>query len=133
MSIRRENLNDAVELDDLTASQTATIRTQLLNLSVELERHIRVGAESAETVDLDAPIGRLTRVDAMQRQQIAAETMRRQGVRLAQVRAALTRLEQTDLFGLCTRCEEPIGWKRLSARPEAPICMNCQRQQERPR
>ena len=133
MGGRDDAHDDAFEADELTEAQTATLKTQLLALRVELERHISVGAESAETVDLDAPIGRLTRVDAMQRQQIAAETMRRQGVRLAQVRAALTRVEHGDLYGLCTRCEEPIGLRRLSARPEAPICMDCQRTQERVR
>ena len=122
--------DDEGEADDLTAAQRAALRTDLVALSAQLQRHISVGAESAEAVDLDAPIGRLTRVDAMQRQQIAAETMRRQGVRLAQVRAALNRLDTTDLYGLCSRCEEPIGWRRLSARPEAPICMTCQRKQE---
>ena len=26
----------------------------------------------------------------------------------------------------CRRCEEPIGYKRLSARPESPYCLDCQ-------
>ena len=119
------------EVDDLTESQRAELRVRLLALQDDLNQHLSRGAESAQTVDLDAPIGRLTRVDAMQRQQIAAETLRRQSVRLAQVRAALLRWPDADRFGLCTRCEEPIGWPRLSARPEAPICMTCQQTQER--
>ncbi|MCO4763682.1 MAG: TraR/DksA C4-type zinc finger protein [Myxococcales bacterium] len=118
------------EQDELTEAQCAELRSDLVSLQAELERHINVGSESAETVDLDAPIGRLTRMDAMQRQQMAAETLRRQSVRLAQVRAAIKRIDTTDLFGLCQRCEEPIGMRRLSARPEAPICMTCQRAQE---
>ncbi len=34
-------------------------------------------------------------------------------------------------FGMCEECEEQIGLKRLQARPEAPLCIQCKEEQER--
>jgi DnaK suppressor protein len=34
-------------------------------------------------------------------------------------------------FGVCESCEEPIGIKRLEARPETSLCIRCKEDQER--
>jgi DnaK suppressor protein len=34
-------------------------------------------------------------------------------------------------FGVCEVCEEPIGKKRLEARPETSLCIKCKEDQER--
>jgi DnaK suppressor protein len=34
-------------------------------------------------------------------------------------------------FGVCEVCEEPIGKKRLEARPETTLCIKCKEDQER--
>ncbi len=34
-------------------------------------------------------------------------------------------------FGQCETCEEPIGKKRLEARPETGLCIKCKEDQER--
>jgi DnaK suppressor protein len=34
-------------------------------------------------------------------------------------------------FGVCETCEEPIGKKRLEARPETSLCIKCKEDQER--
>jgi DnaK suppressor protein len=34
-------------------------------------------------------------------------------------------------FGICEICEEPIGKKRLEARPETSLCIKCKEDQER--
>ena len=35
------------------------------------------------------------------------------------------------VFGVCEICEEPIGKKRLEARPETSLCIKCKEDQER--
>ena len=49
---------------------------------------------------------------------------------LEQVRDALRRIED-GTFGQCESCEEPIGKKRLEARPETGLCIKCKEDQER--
>ena len=34
-------------------------------------------------------------------------------------------------FGVCEICDEPIGKKRLEARPETTLCIKCKEDQER--
>jgi DnaK suppressor protein len=43
---------------------------------------------------------------------------------------ALRKLDE-GTFGICERCEEPIGKKRLEARPETTLCIQCKEAQER--
>ena len=73
--------------------------------------------------------GRIPRVDAMAQQKMAAATRQRQQLRLQQVSAALRALDEGE-YGVCRRCEDDIAWKRLQARPESPICVDCQSELE---
>lgn len=47
----------------------------------------------------------------------------------AQVKKALERKEQ-GLYGVCEECEKPIAPERLAARPNATLCIDCQRKRE---
>ena len=49
---------------------------------------------------------------------------------LAKVDLALKKIED-GTFGICEVCEEPIGKKRLEARPETGLCIRCKEDQER--
>jgi DnaK suppressor protein len=44
--------------------------------------------------------------------------------------AALRRMEEGS-YGACNECDEPIGYKRLSARPTAEQCIICKEESER--
>ncbi|PNU18830.1 hypothetical protein C2E25_15690 [Geothermobacter hydrogeniphilus] len=112
---------------------TADIRKfkdALLARRVELEKQLTSSAESAAAVDLDQPIGRLSRMDAMQQQQMTLAGRRIAEQRLQQIAAALERIA-TDAYGICVDCEEEIDPARLRARPESPFCVDCQERRER--
>lgn len=82
--------------------------------------------ESARPVDLNDPIGRLSRMDAIQQQQMALNAKKQIEINLELLEQALKRLER-DEYGVCLSCEGPIEEKRLLAKPEAPFCTKCQR------
>ncbi len=113
----------------LTEQQINELRVNLLSLQVEFTALLEGATKGAETVSLDQPIGRLSRMDAMQQQSMAQANTRIARQRLAQIRAALTRYDQ-DEYGLCVDCGEDIGFGRLKARPESPFCLECQKQRE---
>lgn len=83
-------------------------------------------AESAAaTVQLDQGAqGRLSRMDAMQQQAMAASQVQRLRTELRKVEAALDRLA-AGTFGTCCRCDEPMTPERLQADPAAPFCQDC--------
>jgi DnaK suppressor protein len=119
-------------MDELTAEQTAELRDVLVALRGELERLLDATREGTRPVDLDEPIGRLTRMDAMQQQSMSAANRGEHDLRLRLVQQALRAMEQ-ETYGLCRKCEEPVGYARLKARPESPFCIDCQDAIERKR
>lgn len=81
--------------------------------------------ESSATVVLDqTSVGRLSRMDAMQGQQMALESERRRKEQLLQIKSALKRIETGD-FGYCSVCENEIAIGRLNIVPTATRCVDC--------
>lgn len=50
--------------------------------------------------------------------------------KLQDVITALRSIESGD-YGTCARCGEPIEIERLEVKPDATLCVNCQREVER--
>ena len=110
------------QLDKFT-EQLSTLRDNLL-AQYDSNRH------AADTVVLDqSKVGRLSRMDAMQHQQMAQSTQRSIAGRLKLVHAALAKVTSGD-YGYCDECGDEISPERLSVQPEAPCCFACQSQQE---
>ncbi len=116
-------------VEELTDGQERELHERLRALEVELREVLARGREGAQVVSLDQPIGRVSRMDAMQQQKMAEAARRQAERRLGQVKVALAALEEGD-YGLCRECDEPIGHRRLSARPETPFCLACQGRRE---
>lgn len=115
---------------ELTSSQIAGMKKLLLERKAELEELLDNTEKGARPVSLDQPIGRLSRMDALQQQSMSQASRQVAGQRLEQVRAALHRIESGD-YGYCVDCDEEIEPARLQARPEAPFCIDCQGARER--
>ncbi|MGD8859140.1 MAG: TraR/DksA C4-type zinc finger protein [Myxococcales bacterium] len=114
-------------MDELTSAQLRELEQRLRGLEQELEGQLELGADGARPVQLDqSSVGRVSRMDAMQQQAMAQATRRSQQLRLSQCRSALSAMAR-DEYGYCRSCDEPIGYGRLSARPEALLCLRCQR------
>jgi DnaK suppressor protein len=112
-------------MDELTTEQIEELREALETLRDELQQQLSATREGTRPVDLDEPIGRLTRMDAIQQQKMTSANRFNDDVRLRQVLQSLDAIE-AEMYGLCRRCEDPIGYPRLRARPEAPYCLSCQ-------
>lgn len=108
----------------MTAGQLEEFRELLHATQAELRASLSASAAQAAPVSPDNAMGRLTRQDAMQAQQMALEVRRRNQARLQQVEAAIRKLD-SGAYGICVRCEEEISLARLRVRPEAPICVRC--------
>jgi DnaK suppressor protein len=115
-------------MDELTPEQIAELREDLLALEVELAESLVATAEGVKPVDLDEPIGRLSRMEAMQQQKMAEANRARTQSRLRGVKRAL--VLAGDDYGFCRTCDDPIGFRRLKARPESALCITCQSELE---
>ncbi len=98
--------------------------TKLLDLLKDTEAQMAQSGEDRAPVAVDGRMGRVSRGDAIQVQQMAVETGRRREEKLSRVRSALGRLRDGS-YGLCGRCRQPIGQARLDAMPEVVLCVRC--------
>lgn len=113
-----------------SVAEQAEFRAKLSQLVQSLEQALADSAEAARPVELDQPtVGRVSRIDAIQQQQMLEATRRAMQSRLQLSRGALRRLEE-DEFGDCQACGENIGEARLRARPESLYCIECQTARE---
>ncbi len=99
-------------------------RSQLENLANEINADLQASKDSADIVKLDTSIGRLSRMDAMQNQQMAFELRRRQENQLLRIQNALKRMDE-GRYGLCGKCKKPIAEERLETPPDVVICVRC--------
>ena len=106
-------------------TQLKQFRKQLLQMRADLEQIEQESKDNTETVELDqCKVGRLSRMDAMQVQQMALESERRRKLQLQKIEAALKRIDNDD-FGYCFVCGDEIALNRLLADPTNTRCINC--------
>lgn len=111
----------------LKDAEIAVFRQALLEEREDLQGNTTSSAEDRATVTLDQQsVGRLSRMDAMQRQAMAQATERRRQGRDARITAALHRIDAGE-YGFCQECGEEIGKPRLELDPTIPTCISCAR------
>lgn len=109
----------------IDGSVAEEFRRRLLAMRADFDAAAEASREAAETVVLDqASVGRLSRIDALQGQQMALEGARRREQMLVRIEAALKRIE-TGTFGDCYVCGEAIDARRLSVDPTITRCLRC--------
>jgi DnaK suppressor protein len=97
----------------------------LLTLKAEIENLSRLAEDDRATVELDQQsVGRLSRMDALQRQAMAEASERSRAIELQKINAALRRIEDGE-YGYCMECGEEIAAKRLEIDPAASHCIRC--------
>jgi DnaK suppressor protein len=122
-------------MDALTPDQLASLQAALEQRQATLLRQIadRPNSESnrtpaveeVETSPADSASNRTLN-------QLEAEADEHRTAQLTALRHALARVADGS-YGACENCDEPIGYSRLQARPEARLCIACQTRIEQAR
>lgn len=109
------------------SDDTGHWRRRLEEALAALDADEALGREDRATVLLDQQsVGRLSRMDALQRQAMAQAAERRRLGQRRRIAAALARIEEGE-FGYCTDCGEEIAPARLEQDPAVPTCLSCAR------
>jgi len=107
----------------MDSDQIRTLKSKLLEMKAALEADTDSG--QADTVELDqSRVGRLSRIDALQSQQLALEAGRRRERQRLAIEGALRRIESGD-YGYCYACGEEMSFERLSFDPTLTRCIEC--------
>lgn len=108
----------------MTEEELSVIRQKIDGRIEELTTLLRNDSGDTKPIEPDVSIGRLSRLDSMQMQQMALEQHRRQEAELQKLKEALKRIENGS-YGQCLMCRQPIAPARLEAQPEAILCIDC--------
>ena len=109
----------------LSSEQIDELHADLLQMQDQLTELVALSKESAEPVTLDQQsVGRVSRIDAIQQQQMAKANLAHNKRSLIRIEFILKLIAQ-DEYGFCADCDEPIGFARLKAQPDTPLCVRC--------
>lgn len=107
---------------------TAQEKEQLLLIIRSKIEIIKVSISELEElikpIPLDASIGRISRMDAINNKTINESSMREKKKILQRLEKALENSNSKD-FGLCTKCGNEIPFGRLEYIPHTTRCVSC--------
>ena len=108
----------------MNADRIEHFRERLQELAGEINADLAANKDDSGIVQLDTSIGRLSRMDAMQNQQMALELRRRRENQLLRIENAFKRMDQ-GRYGICGKCRKPIDEARLEIFPDVVTCISC--------
>lgn len=103
------------------------LRHKLTARQRELDELSRMSTQQREAVELDqSSVGRVSRIDAIQNQEMALANARTRQAEQQRIIAALNRIKDGD-YGCCIACGEDIAPRRLASDPSVATCIACAR------
>ena len=108
----------------MEADRIAYFRELLEAKAKEVADYLESSKDTTDVVELDTSIGRLSRMDALQSQEMAKELRRRKETELKSIAKALQRIENGS-YGTCVFCRKPIAEGRLEILPDVLTCVKC--------
>lgn len=96
------------------------IEKKIKNLLIDIESL----EESCKPIAPDVAIGRISRMDAINNKSVMEASLRNATKKLNGLQIALKNID-TDDFGICLKCNQPILEGRLFILPESRFCVKC--------
>ena len=116
--------------DPLDPDAIEKMREQLELRKRDLLSQIEGVDDATRPVELDQQsVGRVSRVDAIQQQQMALANRQQAAALQRSIELALQRIDDGS-YGACLECGEAIAEARLQAQPWAGLCIDCQSARE---
>ena len=111
--------------DEFSIEQMQELRSIICTTIADIQAVLQSNSDS--TVELDqSRVGRLSRMDAMQHQQIAKAQLSAAKEKLIRYGNVLQMFDaDPEGYGYCVFCEELIPFARLRLRPESRVCVPC--------
>jgi DnaK suppressor protein len=108
----------------MDANQRQSIKAKIISDIESIEKEIVQLKEKSQPITPDCSLGRLTRQEMIQEQQVYLHSLQEDEKRLNRLRLALRNVDNED-YGECKECEEDIAYERLLLIPESVYCVRC--------
>lgn len=108
----------------MKASEKKALKQIISDKILQLQDDILELTELTRPIPLDASIGRVSRMDAINNRSVNEASLREKKSQLSRLQKATERFED-DTFGKCTRCGNDIPFGRLEYMPYTTRCVQC--------
>ncbi|SMO83341.1 TraR/DksA family transcriptional regulator [Gracilimonas mengyeensis] len=108
----------------MTSSEKEKLKKVIDDQIVVLKEDIKELQELTKPIPLDASIGRISRMDAINNKTINEASLREKKKLLQRLEKAKERADTKD-FGICTKCGNEIPYGRLEYMPHTTRCVQC--------
>jgi len=126
--LTEKQLLEAPEDDYMNEEQVEFFRNLLTEMAAEIRQQIETSRKELQTMQYEAD--ELDKAALEEERRLQLRFLDRQSKLLPKIGEAIKRLD-TGEFGYCEVTGEPIGLRRLLARPTATLCAEEKMRQER--
>ncbi|GAB5410305.1 MAG: TraR/DksA family transcriptional regulator [Balneolaceae bacterium] len=110
----------------MTELQKIKLKEIIVEKISEISKEIEQLVELTKPIPLDAAIGRVSRMDAINNKTINESSLREKKKTLIRLERILEN-SNSKSFGLCQKCGNEIPFGRLEYMPATTRCVNCVR------
>ncbi len=108
----------------LQTEEREKLKTIIQQQIEQAQKEIEELKEFVKPVSLDASIGRISRMDAINNKSINEDALMKTKKRLVKLEN-MQAIADSKEFGMCIKCGDPIPFGRLEFMPEARTCVKC--------
>ena len=90
----------------------------------QVEKEIVELEENTQPISPENSIGRISRMDAINNKSVMEAALRSKKQKLGKLKVSLSKID-SDGFGICSVCKNPIQPARLMYLPESNKCIRC--------
>lgn len=108
----------------MTAEERVQLKIKIEETIKDTEFKIGQLEEVAKPVAPENSIGRVSRMDAINNKSVGEAALRMAKRKLVNLKHALANID-SEGFGLCRQCKQPIPPARLIFMPQSPYCVRC--------
>ena len=111
----------------MTLNQRQKIKDKILEDLTTMLQEIEDLKEKTKPITPDCSLGRLTRQEMIQEQQVNEYALHEAEIRVNKLKYAIKKVDKED-YGICIECEEEIIFTRLMLLPESTHCVVCKQE-----
>lgn len=108
----------------MNSTQLQKLKDKIIQDIEAMQKEISELQDKTEPITPDCSLGRLTRQEMIQEQQVNEHALHEAKIRVAKLQYALRKVDKEG-YGICAECEEDILFERLMILPESTHCVEC--------
>lgn len=111
----------------MNTSQLSQIKEKIQQDLHSMLQEIESLKEKTKPIAPDCSLGRLTRQEMIQEQQVNEHALHEAEIRVNKLNYAFSKVDKKG-YGICAECEEEIMFQRLMLLPESTHCVSCKQE-----